>query len=385
MKAKKPLTDRTIAGAKPAPTGKRKLLWDAIVPGLALRVTDQGAKSFVLVTRYPGAPNPAPRTLGKYGAISLADARTKAQAWLKQIAAGVDPGVAEIQRKADTFKAISDEYFARRAKDHRSREWAQAALNRVAGSLAAKPIDSITRLDLIRLLDRIEEERGPVMSNRALGIITRIFNWHAARSDTFRSPVVRGMARPEAARQRILSDDELRAIWHACGDHPFHRMLRFILLTATRRGEAVNARRAEIAGGDWIIPAARYKTNHDHLIPLSSAAQAMIAELGKDWLFTLNGRSPIGDFQGQKIVIDEASGVTGWTLHDLRRTARSLMSRAGVPTDHAERCLGHVIGGVRGIYDRHEYHAEKARAFEALAGLIERIINPSETVVPIRR
>jgi hypothetical protein len=76
--------------------------------------------------------------------------------------------------------------------------------------------------------------------------------------------------------------------------------------------------------------------------------------------------------------------VTGWTLHDLRRTARSLMSRAGILSDHAERCLGHVIGGVRGVYDRHEFHAEKKRAYEALAAQIERIVNPQDNVVPLR-
>ena len=76
--------------------------------------------------------------------------------------------------------------------------------------------------------------------------------------------------------------------------------------------------------------------------------------------------------------------MTGWTLHDLRRTARSLMSRAGVDADHAERALGHVIAGVRGVYDRHEFKEEKRRAFEALAAQIERIINPQENVVPLR-
>ena len=76
--------------------------------------------------------------------------------------------------------------------------------------------------------------------------------------------------------------------------------------------------------------------------------------------------------------------MTGWTLHDLRRTARSLMSRAGIPSDHAERCLGHVIGGVRGVYDRHEFHAEKKRAYEALAAQIDRIVNPQDNVVPLR-
>src|SRR5262249_24758407 len=209
------------------------------------------------------------------------------------------------------------------------------------------------------------------------------FNWHTSRSETFRSPIVPGMKRPEKPRSRVLSDAELAAIWHACGDHPFDRMLRFILLTATRRGEAVNARRAEISDGDWIIPASRYKTGHDHLIPLSRLAQAMLPQSG-EWLFSLSGRGPIGGVQRFKEIIDREAGVTGWTIHDLRRTARTLLSRAGVSADIAERCLGHVIGGVRGIYDRHEYHDEKRHAFEALAGLVERIVEPRENVVTMR-
>jgi len=91
----------------------------------------------------------------------------------------------------------------------------------------------------------------------------------------------------------------------------------------------------------------------------------------------------MGGYAGHKQAIDEASGVHGWVIHDLRRTARSLLSRAGAPSDHAERCLGHVIPGVRGIYDRYEYLEEKARAFEALAGQVQRIINPKDNVVPI--
>jgi integrase len=94
----------------------------------------------------------------------------------------------------------------------------------------------------------------------------------------------------------------------------------------------------------------------------------------------------LNDFGDPKSKLDAASGVTDWTLHDLRRTARSLMSRAGVPSDHAERCLGHVIGGVRGTYDRHEYHSEKEQAYEALAGIIERIVSGTQAgVVQLRK
>ena len=385
---KKPLTDRAIAGAKPAPLGKRRLVWDALVPGLALRVTDKGNRTFVLVTRYPGSRNPTPRNLGKVGAISLAEARDTAREWLGQIRKGVDPQAQALERRQETFTAIASGYFTRKAKDLRSREKAEGTLARlVYPTLGHRPIDAITRGDIVRLLDHIEDANGPVMANEVLGIVSRVFDWHASRSDTFRSPIVKGMNRAGAqVRSRILTDDELRAVWHASAGygHPFGPMLRFILLTATRRNEALYAKRAEIVGSEWTIPAARYKTKIDHVIPLSQAAFAEVPSGQGDWLFSANGKQVIGSHSRHKAKIDEASGVSGWTLHDLRRTARSLMSRAGIPSDHAERCLGHVIGGVRGVYDRHLYLDEKRRAFEALAGLVERIVNPQPNVVVMR-
>jgi integrase len=382
-KPKKPLTDRSISAAKPADPGKRKLLWDAQVPGLAIRVTDQGAKSFVLVTRYPGSKNPAPRSLGTYGAITLADARTKAQAWYKQIAAGIDPTTAETERLAQTFRAISDDYFARKAKDHRSKDWAQSALARlVYPSLGSKPIDAITRSDIVRVFDAIADGPGPVMANRTLSLITRILNWHSSRSE-FRSPIVRGMARAtEAARARILSDDEIRALWSATG--LIGSFVRFLLLTATRRNETAHARWTEFDGADWIIPAERYKTRIDHLIPLSKMALAQLSPRQGDYVFSLTGKAAFCRFDPYKQKIDEETGVKDWVFHDCRRTARSLMSRAGVNADHAERCLGHRIGGVRGIYDRYEFRREKALAFEALAAQIDRIVSPRANVVGMR-
>jgi integrase len=175
------------------------------------------------------------------------------------------------------------------------------------------------------------------------------------------------------ARNRILSDDELRRVWQAAGDmkNAFGPFVRFTLLTAARRDEAANMRRSELDGDLWVIPAKRYKGKHDHAVPLSKAARAILQGVpainGGDLVFTHDGERAIGGFSKLKHRLDQMSGVKGWTLHDLRRTARSLMSRAGVPSDHAERCLGHVINGVRGVYDRHEYQAEKAAAFEKLA------------------
>jgi integrase len=387
MKQKKALTDRTIAHLGFAPTGKRRIVWDALVPGLGVRVTDRGVKSFVLVVRYPGSSNPTPRSLGTYGAITLETARNKAREWLGLIASGVDPQQRLIRQSSETFQAIGEQYLLRKAKDHRSKDWTQSVLTRlVYPTFARRQITEISRSDIVRLLDQIEDENGSTMATKTLDLINRVMNFHASRSDDFRSPIVKGMGRGTGkARSRILTDDELRAVWKACEYPVFGAMLRFILLTATRRYEAGRATWPEINGKDWIIPATRYKTNIDHLIPLSSMALSMLPERNGEWVFSGNGRTAIGNYTEHKARIDEISGTSDWVIHDLRRTSRSLMSRAGINADIAERCLGHVIGGIRGVYDRHEYHREKAEAFEALAAQIDRIIDPKENVVAIKR
>jgi integrase len=167
-------------------------------------------------------------------------------------------------------------------------------------------------------------------------------------------------------------------------------MLQFILLTGVRRNEAARMDRGELDGADWLIPNARFKGKRDFLVPLTPAALAILGTLpvigkaDRGPVFTNDGRRPLSGFGKVKGKFDEQCGVTEWVIHDLRRTARTLMSRAGVDADHAERALGHVISGVRGIYDKYEYRDEKRRAFEALAALVDRIVNPpaGNVVVP---
>ena len=387
------LTDRYVHNAKAR--GGRAEYFDENTRGLALRVSP-AAKSWCFHYTTGGVRKRL--KLGTYPATSLSKARTLATEARGLLEAGKDPSAVRAASK-NTLKAICDEYLKREGSKLRTAQERLRVFNRlVYPTLGAMQIDAIKRTDIVRLLDGIEDENGPVMADKTLAFLSKLFSWHASRSDEFRSPIVRGMTRTkpqERTRSRILSDEELRAIWRATGEysHPFGPMLRFILLTATRRNEAVYAKRSEITDTEWTIPAARYKTKLDHLIPLSDMAVAqtragplnlgVTTQSANAFIFTTNGKA-IGGLGRHKRAIDEASGVTGWWTHDLRRTARSLMSRAGVPSDHAERCLGHVIGGVRGVYDRHEYLEEKRRAFEALAAQIERIVNPQDNVVPMR-
>jgi len=166
---------------------------------------------------------------------------------------------------------------------------------------------------------------------------------------------------------------------------PFGPYLQFLLLTATRRNEAAGLHGGELSddGKAWVIPGARYKTKLDTLIPLSGAAQKIIAaqpQLGS-FVFSATGEYPIGDFAHRKTAFDRVCGVADWHIHDLRRTSRTLLSRAGIAADIAERCLGHALTGMRAVYDRHEFEIEKRHAFEALAALIERIVHPPEAAV----
>jgi integrase len=392
MKAKTPLTDRAIRGLKPAPVGKRTLRWDSLVPGLGVRVTDTGQKTFVLVVRYPRERNPSSRSLGVYGAMSLEAARIKGREWLAHIANGVDPKVREAARRADTLQAIAETYLQRESR-LRTIDQRKSILERlILPKFGARPIADIRRVEIVALLDRIEDQNGPAMAQYTLATLRRVFSWHAGRSDDFRSPIVRGMSRvkpSEQRRERTLDDDEIRAVWRAAEASPsaFGYLVQFLLLTAVRRSEAARMRRSEVGADDWIIPQERYKTNKELVIPLSPAAKRLLAKVpqlgSSDFVFTISGKTPIAGFGKFKQALDKASATSGWTLHDLRRTARSLMSRAGVPSDHAERALGHLMEGVRGTYDRFAYYDAKQHAFAALAGQIERILDLQDNVISL--
>jgi integrase len=225
--------------------------------------------------------------------------------------------------------------------------------------------------------------------------------WHEMRDSDFRAPLVRGMGgKASEPRSRTLTDAELRRVWLAADKlkTPFACLVQFIILTATRRREAVDMTRGELgidlgkydpraSGAGWLIAASRVKNKKEFLIPLSSRALAVLEKLPNigPAVFSHKGARPLGDVSGPLADLHRRSETSGWSLHDLRRTARTLMSRAGVNPDHAERALNHEMRGVRKNYDWHAFIPEKQAAFEALAAQIDRIVDPQPNVLPLRK
>jgi integrase len=392
------LTDRFCAHAKARGGEAQTDYFDEAVPGLSLRVSRTSRKAWTYHFTWSGRRKRM--TLGAYPATSLSSARAQADTAKANLEARKDPRSA--LSKPETLRAICEEYFDREGAALRTGAFRKTTLERlVYPTLGDRPINDVRRSDVVRLLDAIEDESGPSMADQALAYLRRVFTWHAARSDDFRSPIVRGMARTkpsERARERTLSDEELRTVWKVAeAQGVFGHFVRFILFTGARRNEAAEMAWTEIDKGDWTLPAARNKTKVDLVRPLSKAAIASVPERGGPFVFSTDGVAPISGFSKFKLAFDRAvatelrkhdperKALANWTLHDLRRTARSLMSRAGVPPDHAERCLGHVIPGVRGVYDRYRYAEEMARAYEALAALVARIVDPQDNVVPLAK
>lgn len=395
------LNEETVK-ALPVPEGGNRITYfpDALLqgtrapPGFGCRVTAGGARSFILNYRVNHVERRI--TIGQWPTWTVLKAVKEARKLRQRIDRGEDPLEDRRKQEAsqrDTLAAVCDEYFQREGHKLRSRDERQRALTRlVLPEIGRKDIRAITRGDVVRLLDGVEDNSGPVMATRTLAYLGRVFSWFESRNDDFRSPIVRGMGRSNAkerARTRTLSDDELRAVWQAAGSSvaPYARMVRFILLTGARRAEAAEMVWSELDGDTWTLPAARNKVKQDLLRPLCSQAVAELpAKNGGKFVFsTDNGVTAIGSFSRYLADLQAASGTSKWSLHDLRRSARTLMSRAGVISDHAERCLGHVLPTIRGTYDRHEYFDEKQRAYELLAAQIERIVNPPPANVTLMK
>lgn len=411
----KALTDRAVEAAKPDPARRREMP-DAALPGFYLVIQPSGAKSWAL--RYRAAGKPRKLTLGAWPGLGLAEARKAARAALAKATEGADPAAEKVAAKAkektkaateaaearDKVENVVADFLRRHASKNRTAAETARIFNReVLPKWKDKKIQDVTRRDVIDLIDGIADRGAPVMANRVLANVRKFGNWCVSRDVLAVSPAagVKGPA-PEAARDRVLTDDELRAFWTATGKMgaPFGPMFRVLLLTAARREEVAGATEAEIDGDVWTLPASRAKNGRAHVIPLSPqalaamAAQPRIAS-AEGWIFTTNGRTPPSGFARAKARLDvlmrEALGETdlpAWRLHDLRRTAASGMARLGVNLPVVEKLLNHVsgsFGGVAGVYQRHEFADEKRAAVNLWGAFVQDLCEGRPgNVVPLR-
>jgi integrase len=400
------LTDRFIKSKKRANAGDRQPgarddYWDAIVPGLAVRVTERGHKSFVLVARYPANPkNPTRRALGDCGALSLEQARDKARRWLELISKGIDPKIEEAREKAaaqrrqtNSFAAVAAEFLDRHAAGLRkSAEARRIVEQEFVKRWGARPITDILPEEVAAAIRAIVKRDAPYQAHNALGYIRRLFNWaigtHEFGIET--SPVERlkpaDLIGKREARERVLSDDELRAVWRAAGEmgYPYGPTFRLLILTGQREREVADMRWGEVdpAKRLWTVPAQRMKGGRAHEVPLSPAATQLLDSLprfaGECVFTTTAGTKPINGFAKAKVRIDKLSGVTGWVIHDLRRTVRTHFSALPVQDLVRELVIAHAKPGLHKVYDQHSHQDEKRRCLDLWEARLLSIVEPPE-------
>jgi integrase len=446
--AKKVLSPSFVRGAAKPKSGRGEAVYmDGACKGFALRVSPTGGRSYLFLWQEPrGGGGYDKRRLTLAAVTSTlfdgTDSKPIAGAFVngEEIAnvrariavpmrARVEQGLHPLpnadapnaKKPIEKFEAVAARFLELHSTKNRSHRETKRILDTyVLPEWCSLPMTAIKRSTVTALLDKIQARKaihpttgrplgGAVQVDRVLAQIRTLMNWHAARDDEFISPIVKGMARTkprERARTRVLSDDEIRALWRVTPTFGlFGSLARALLLTAQRRTEVVTMRRGAIdAERVWEIEPADNKTKVPKFVPLSKPALTEITEVAKvrdassDFVFTTNGDTPWNGFGGplksqldqamladlRKVAADRGQDpskveLKPWVLHDLRRTAKTLMSRAGVAPHISERVLGHVIDGVEGVYDRHHYLDEKRDALERLASLVAKIVAPSTT------
>ncbi|MCP8939402.1 tyrosine-type recombinase/integrase [Alsobacter sp. SYSU M60028] len=402
------LTTKAVETAQPGPA--RREIPDGILPGLYLIVQPSGARSWAVRFRIDGRPRK--HTLGAFPTVDLATARELGRAALTKVHAGVDPTDERNERRAaakaarnataDLMHNVSEEFLKRhvRTKTRASsaRETERILNVDVLPAWKGRRVQSITRRDVIALLDSVVDRGAPILANRVLAVVRRMFSWCVERGILEASPAA-GVKAPsvERSRDRVLSDEELRVVLAAFDDigWPFGPLFKVLLLTAQRRDEVGEMRWSEVDLGRriWTIPRERAKNDQAHEVPLSEPVVAILKELPRiegraGFVFTTTGTTPLGGYSRAKSRLDgfvlarlrsenlDAEPLPRWTLHDLRRTAATNMARLGVSQIVVEKVINHISGslsGVAGIYNRHSFADEKRAALVAWAKWVEEL------------
>lgn len=398
------LTAITIRNLSSRPTKYEHM--DPDNPGFGVSVTPSGAKTFIYRYRVGGRGGTLRRiTLGSVTSTSLKEARDKYLAARKQMEDGIDPLRArdEVRRQEEqetSFSALAQRYLTEYASQKRTGDEDRRILEHDAlpvwGKLKAK---EIKKRDVILLLDKIVARGAATQANRTFACIRKVFTW-AAQKDLVEGSPCAGIVAPskEHAKDRVLSDEELRVFWTLPGLSPrVLAALRLQLVLGQRVGEIVGMRWSEldIQARLWTLPAARAKNGVVHTIPLTGTAMDILADLRleeeQDQVF------PAARGAAEHLRVDsigtvltraiKAAGLERFTAHDLRRTAATRISGAGTSREVLRQILNHVDRSVTGRYDRHRYDNEKRQALETWERELLRIIHGTEAdnVVALRR
>jgi integrase len=402
---KRLLTDTFVRSLRTAPDGERHDYWDTKVTGFGVRVTDRGAKSFVLYARFPPEGVPTRRALGDASKMNLASARTKARQWLDLIEQGRDPkevarqvSVAAQRTKRTTFAVVAEEWLREvvLGKQRKADEVARDVRRLLVARWGDRPVTEITPLD-VRDLIREVKNRAPAQARNLLGYAKRLFDWAVAQDDygLVGSPAER--LRPKdiigkkTVRQRVLSDLELRALWHAAGKlgYPYGDLFRLLAITGQRKSEVAEARWCEfdLQQKLWTIPPERMKGDAAHEVPLTDDALEVLEELPRfnngDFIFsTTFGAKPVNGFSKAKVSLDRAmaaelgGAVTPFVIHDIRRSMRTGLSALPIPDRVRELVIAHAQPGLHKVYDQHSYQQEKRHALNLWAARLRSIVNP---------
>jgi integrase len=359
------------------PEIKQKDYRDSLVTGLILRVSPGGTKTFRFWYRFNGKANSI--TLGRFGVLTLAEARNKAKRAIARVAEGEDPSVPSGSTgSGPTFEWLVTEFIKRYAKPNTSswRETERLLRREFSPHWAKLSINSIGKANVVKILNGIVDRGSPSAANHAFSAASKLFNWAVEQGHLSQSPMF-GLKKPTKAksRERTLSDDELRKVWNAAETmgYPYGTIVQLLILTAQRRAQVSGMRwdELDLKAKTWTLTGERMKTGHKHVLPLTNRVISILEGIPRtdDRLVfpAVSGDNSVSGFSKWKRQIDRQSGVTDWTIHDLRRTAATGMAQLSVPPHVVEKILHHTSGstaGVAGIYNRYGYLAEMREALE---------------------
>jgi integrase len=374
------------------PTPKSDVVyWDAGYPGFGVKVTPKGRKVFIVLYRTGGAGSRLRKyTIGPYGRVTLHQARVAAQKVFAAKLDGRDPAAEKRAAKrrivADRVEDLLEAFIAQRLSQNRSGgEIARLLRREIGKTWAGRSIHEITKRGVVEVVTAIEQRGAPVAANKALKATKTFLRWCMGRAVLDQSPA-EGVPLPskEVARDRVLDDNELGQVILAARKigGPYGGIVELLALTGQRREEAAGLQREELdlLQRVWTLPKSRTKNAKTHVVHLSEQSMAVLkrADQREPYVFSLLGTKPFQEFSRAKRRLDEVSGVTGWRLHDLRRTCVSGMARIGIAPHIADKILNHqsgTISGVAAVYQRHEFLAERQEALERWGAHVARIVS----------